>query len=121
MLGCCCTVQISQAFKPDHDDVEYAQGKFMLRNLGLQVRTLWTPWILSTQSCSKAQSWKGTVCVATTYQDHAYSNRQHGALHAELSHFSKGSLLPALARSPHVLAAAFVSCRSMRTISRRAP
>lgn len=28
--------QISQAFKPDHDDVEYAQGKFMLRNLGLQ-------------------------------------------------------------------------------------
>jgi hypothetical protein len=30
-------VQISQAFKPDHDDVEYNQGKFMLRSLGLQV------------------------------------------------------------------------------------
>jgi hypothetical protein len=31
-------LQISQAFKPDHDDVEYAQGKYMLRTLGLQVR-----------------------------------------------------------------------------------
>jgi hypothetical protein len=37
LMGCCCCVQISQAFKPDHDDVEYNQGKFMLRSLGLQV------------------------------------------------------------------------------------
>lgn len=28
--------QISQAFKPEHDDVEYAQGKYMLQMLGLQ-------------------------------------------------------------------------------------
>lgn len=36
----CCALQISQAFKPEHEDVEYVQGKFMLRNLGLQVRRL---------------------------------------------------------------------------------
>jgi len=28
--------QISAAFKPEHDDVEYAQGKYMLKMLGLQ-------------------------------------------------------------------------------------
>lgn len=27
--------QISQAFKPEHDDVEYAQGRYMLKALGL--------------------------------------------------------------------------------------
>jgi hypothetical protein len=31
-------VQISQAFKPEKDDVEYAQGRYMLQMLGLQVR-----------------------------------------------------------------------------------
>ena len=30
--------QISAAFKPEHDDVEYSQGKYMLKMLGLQVR-----------------------------------------------------------------------------------
>lgn len=30
-------LQISGAFKPEHDDTEYAQGKYMLRSLGLQV------------------------------------------------------------------------------------
>lgn len=33
-----CDVQISQAFKPEKDDVEYAQGTYMLQMLGLQVR-----------------------------------------------------------------------------------
>lgn len=33
-------LQISQAFKPEHDDVEYAQGKYMLQMLGLQVTSL---------------------------------------------------------------------------------
>lgn len=28
--------QLSQMFKPDHDDTEYVQGKYMLRVLGLQ-------------------------------------------------------------------------------------
>jgi hypothetical protein len=31
-------LQISNAFKPEHEDVEYAQGKYMLQMLGLQVR-----------------------------------------------------------------------------------
>jgi len=34
----CVAPQISAAFKPDHDDVEYSQGKYMLKMLGLQVR-----------------------------------------------------------------------------------
>lgn len=36
--ACCCGAQISQAFKPEKDDVEYAQGRYMLQMLGLQVR-----------------------------------------------------------------------------------
>jgi hypothetical protein len=70
-------VQISQAFKPDHDDVEYAQGKFMLRNLGLQVSTLVT---LLAQSCCKSQSWKGTACVAATHQDQGYGRVPIGSM-----------------------------------------
>jgi hypothetical protein len=31
-------LQISQAFKPEKDDVEYAQGRYMLQMLGMQVR-----------------------------------------------------------------------------------
>jgi hypothetical protein len=31
-------LQISQMFKPEKDDVEYAQGRYMLQMLGLQVR-----------------------------------------------------------------------------------
>jgi hypothetical protein len=30
-------LQLSNAFKPEHDDIEYAQGKYMLQMLGLQV------------------------------------------------------------------------------------
>jgi len=34
------TPQIGQAFKPDHADTEYDRGSYMLKTLGLQVRSL---------------------------------------------------------------------------------
>lgn len=60
---CLLLLQISQAFKPDHDDVEYAQGKYMLRTLGLQVsigtghnmREVDKQWDAHWQHCSNQQ------------------------------------------------------------------
>eukprot|EP00879_Flechtneria_rotunda_P030423 GHRR01033054.1.p1 GENE.GHRR01033054.1~~GHRR01033054.1.p1 ORF type:complete len:166 (+),score=45.77 GHRR01033054.1:128-625(+) len=61
----CLLLQLSQAFKPAHDDMEYAQGKYMLEMLGLKVRRL--------------------VCCGSREQQAGFSNAAEAAAHSAMA------------------------------------